>query len=91
MFTLWNKRNPLCPSTAINCGRPSPWGNPFIIGRDGTREEVIEKYRVYAIKRNALDPSWLAPLITATDVYCWCTPKACHVEVIAEILSERTK
>ncbi len=25
-------------------GRPSKWGNPFIIGKDGTREEVLEKY-----------------------------------------------
>jgi len=24
-------------------GRPSPLGNPFVIGRDGTREDVIEK------------------------------------------------
>ena len=29
----------------IYIGRPSKWGNPFSIGKDGTREEVIEKYR----------------------------------------------
>ena len=23
------------------------WGNPCVIGKDGTREEVIEKYRVH--------------------------------------------
>ena len=28
-------------------GRPSKWGNPFTIGRDGTRAEVIEKYARY--------------------------------------------
>ena len=26
-------------------GRPSIWSNPYVIGKDGTREEVIEKYR----------------------------------------------
>jgi hypothetical protein len=29
----------------VYIGRPSKWGNPFVIGRDGSREEVIEKYR----------------------------------------------
>ena len=28
----------------VYVGRPSPWGNPFVIGRDGTREEVVAKY-----------------------------------------------
>ena len=28
-------------------GRPSKWGNPFIIGKDGDREEVIALYRKY--------------------------------------------
>jgi hypothetical protein len=29
----------------VYIGRPSKWGNPFQIGRDGTRDEVIAKYR----------------------------------------------
>ena len=28
----------------VYIGRPGPWGNPFEIGTDGTREEVIAKY-----------------------------------------------
>lgn len=28
----------------IYIGRPGKWGNPFTIGKDGTREEVIVKY-----------------------------------------------
>jgi len=31
----------------VYVGRPSPWGNPFVIGRDGTREEVIAKYAAW--------------------------------------------
>ena len=26
-------------------GRPGVLGNPFVVGRDGSREEVIGKYR----------------------------------------------
>jgi hypothetical protein len=29
----------------IYIGRPSVFGNPFQIGKDGTREEVIEKFK----------------------------------------------
>ena len=29
---------------AAYIGRPSLWGNPFVIGKDGTRAEVVEKY-----------------------------------------------
>lgn len=28
----------------VYIGRPSKWGNPFTIGKDGTREEVMDKY-----------------------------------------------
>lgn len=30
---------------SVYVGRPSALGNPFVIGRDGDRETVIEKYR----------------------------------------------
>jgi hypothetical protein len=35
----------------VNVGRPSGLGNPFVIGRDGGRDEVIEKYRVWLGER----------------------------------------
>jgi hypothetical protein len=31
----------------VYVGRPSRSGNPFVIGRDGTRDEVIAKYRAW--------------------------------------------
>eukprot|EP00974_Lingulodinium_polyedra_P098607 9557112-Lingulodinium_polyedra.AAC.1 len=30
--------------------RPSVWGNPFRIGRDGSREEVVQKFEVLCRK-----------------------------------------
>ena len=39
-------RGPL-PPNARYCGRPSPLGNPFVIGRDGTRDEVCDKYEAW--------------------------------------------
>ena len=35
----------------IYIGRPSKWGNPF---KDGTRKQVIEKYRKYVLSNREL-------------------------------------
>ena len=66
-------------------GRGSMWGNPFVIGKDGTREEVIEKFEKYAEERLAKEPEWLAPL-QGKDVVCFCAPLPCHGDVILRLL-----
>lgn len=38
----------------VYIGRPSKWGNPFKIGKDGTRQEVIKKYRIMALNNKEL-------------------------------------
>jgi hypothetical protein len=68
----------------VYIGRPSKWGNPYIIGKDGTRQEVIEKYRDYILTR----PNLLAslPELEGKILGCWCSPKPCHGEVLLELL-----
>lgn len=67
----------------VYIGRPSKWGNPFTIGRDGTREEVIAKYREW-IKSQ---PRLLADLheLEGKVLGCWCSPQACHGDVLSEL------
>jgi len=67
----------------IYIGRPSKWGNPFTMGRDGTREQVIEKYRRWIMTQ----PELLAalPELKGRVLGCWCKPKACHGDVLAEL------
>jgi hypothetical protein len=31
-------------ATQLYIGRPRKWGNPFVIGRDGSRADVVAKY-----------------------------------------------
>ena len=67
----------------VYIGRGSKWGNPFRIGPDGTREEVIEKYRQMILKR----PDLLSALGELKDkaLGCYCKPLACHGDVLAEL------
>jgi hypothetical protein len=70
----------------IFIGRPSIWGNPFIIGKHGTREQVIEKYREYVLS----NPSLMAmlPELRGKRLGCYCAPKPCHGDILVELLEE---
>jgi hypothetical protein len=70
----------------IYVGRPSKWGNPFEIGKDGTRKEVIEKYRKHILN----SPDLMNDLheLDGKTLGCWCHPLPCHGDVLVELLSE---
>jgi hypothetical protein len=67
----------------VYVGRPSKWGNPYHIGKDGTRAQVIQKYREYLLS----SPHLLAKLHTPKGLRlgCYCAPLACHGDVLAEL------
>lgn len=70
----------------VYIGRPSIWGNPFEIGKDGTRKEVIEKYRRWIKKQ----PNLLKKLPSLKDkvLGCWCSPKDCHGRILIELVNK---
>jgi hypothetical protein len=65
------------------CWPPDQMGNPFVIGRDGSRDEVIAKYRAWIVRQPAL----LAALheLRGKNLVCWCAPERCHAEVLIEL------
>jgi hypothetical protein len=67
----------------VYIGRPGKWGNPFVIGRDGTREQVIAKYRQWLVSQAALVAA--LPELKGKTLGCWCAPNACHGDVLAEM------
>jgi len=68
----------------------SIWSNPFKIGMDGTREEVIEKYRRHITEMMYYNPDLRIDLLKLKGkiLGCWCKPKACHGDIIIELLRE---
>jgi len=70
----------------IYIGRPSKWGNPFEIGKDGTREQVLEKYKKYILKKPELLS--MLPQLKNEVLGCFCKPKACHGDILIELLEE---
>jgi hypothetical protein len=68
----------------IYIGRPSKWGNPFKIGRDGSREEVIHKYKDM-ITANVQLLKQIPVELKGKSLGCWCKPYPCHGDVLAEL------
>ena len=59
-------------------------GNPFVIGKDGDRSGVIEKYRQLIMKQ----PGLLKQLkeLKGKRLGCWCAPdNPCHGDVLVEL------
>jgi len=81
------------PPGAVYVGRAEPhvrlrkskWANPFHIGRDGAREEVIAKYREWL--PNQPDLMAALPELRGKDLACWCSwpNERCHAEVLLEL------
>lgn len=77
------------------CGRPSVYGNPYIIGPDGNRNQVIEKYRTYFLDKIKRDKDFEKEVLKLKDsiISCWCDyPKEdCHCRIIKEYLENNMK
>jgi hypothetical protein len=71
----------------VYIGRPSEWGNPFVIGKDGDREEVVEKYAEWLLAQPELVEKAKQEL-KGKVLGCWCSPKLCHGDILAEIANE---
>jgi len=69
---------------AVYIGRPSVWGNPFSIGKDGDREEVIAKYIAWLHENPDLVERIRRELV-GKDLICWCAPDACHGHILRDI------
>ena len=57
--------------------------NPFKIASDGTREEVIAKYRARLLKLPELMAA--LPELRGKDLTCWCAPERCQRKVLLEL------
>lgn len=59
--------------------------NPFHIGKDGNREEVLLKFAEwwYAPKQAWLRARALLEIPADAILGCWCHPQSCHGDIIA--------
>ena len=68
----------------VYIGRGSLWGNPFVIGKDGNRDEVVSKF-YYHFKNNFVEKYALhIEELRSKNLICFCNPNLCHGHILAE-------
>ena len=72
------------PPGAIYIGRGSQWGNPYVIGNHGNRDDVVDQYEEYLVNR-LRHREWTAQdlaTLHGKDLVCFCAPLRCHGDVL---------
>ena len=84
MPKVLNKNKEEIPPGSVYIGRPSKWGNRYEIDFDGTREEVLKKYREWFLAQPKLIEECIKEL-RDKDLVCYCAPKKCHGDLLLAI------
>ncbi len=84
------------PPDTVKIDRTTRWGNPFVIGKDGTREDCIALYRRFVAGNAATKrPDVLASRqfvaghiheLKGRNLACWCPLDGpCHADILLEL------
>ena len=83
----------------FRCDRSSPVGNKLYLQHEADRDYVCEEYQIQfdnmmisKSEEGKKFQEYIKKLVDAYDIhdklelFCWCTPKRCHVETIREYI-----
>lgn len=70
-------------------GQDGYFGNPFRLNPGESRGSTLEKYKKYFYKRLANDPEFKRRIhaLKGLVLGCFCKPRDCHGDIIAEYLN----
>jgi len=87
MPQVFNKHHGNAPKNAVYVGRGTPFGNRFIIGKHGNRDQVCDLYE----KESLQCPEFIEFVkrdLKGCDLVCFCAPKRCHADFLLKIANE---
>lgn len=88
------------PDGAVYVGRPSIFGNPFVVGRDGDIHQCLAQYLGYINSIQVISDGSRVALpdpaacrfmnevrkLRGKDLACWCPDgQPCHADILLEI------
>ena len=86
---VYNRRTDITPSGAVYVGRPSKWGNPFIVKYFG-RQGAIDGFLKWMNRDTGMiayvgyEPPDIEEL-KGKDLVCWCAPLPCHADILLKL------
>ncbi|MET7772054.1 DUF4326 domain-containing protein [Nocardia sp. NPDC005366] len=77
----WARRHHLF----VPIDRTSSWGNPYVLGRDGNRADVLHAHARHLTTRPDLLDRLRRGELASRVLGCWCAPKPCHGHTLTEL------
>ena len=89
------------PENTVKVDRSTPWGNPFIVGKHGTRAECVRLYAILMAGNACLSTGNVREQLESFEyvrahraelrgknLACWCPLGAqCHANILLEIVN----
>lgn len=78
------------PDGAVYVGRPSEWGNVFVVESGRTAADCVKLYRRYFVAPTLQvhGTAYFEPL-RGKDLACWCAlDQPCHADVLLELANQ---
>ena len=79
------------PKDVRYVGRPTKFGNPFIVGKHGDQQQCVDLYREWVTRDEQFSLRLqMKRELVGKHLECWCAPLPCHADVILEVISSIT-
>ena len=84
------------PANAIYVGRPTVWGNPYVVGSELMNGETLNAEKAVALYEQHLADNFnerdIRHCLRDKDLACWCAlDQPCHADVLLRIANSRPK
>ena len=84
------------PANAIYVGRPTVWGNPYVVGSELMNGETLTAEKAVALYEQHLADNFserdIRHCLHDKDLACWCAlDELCHADVLLRIANSRPK
>ena len=101
---LRRRKGWVMPNNTVKVDRTTPWGNPFVVGQHGTREECVDLFckmlaGLICLTEGPKPEAQLDYLkhvkahlaeLRGRNLACWCPPGTpCHADVLLEIANAK--
>lgn len=75
------------PDNTVYVGRPTKWGNPYVVGKDGNRWAVLGKYtKLLYLAMSDLELERALRPLRGKNLACFCPlDQPCHADVLLRL------
>lgn len=98
-FDLQSHSKALNGLDAVNVARPGKWGNPFVVGEDGTKAYCVDLYvklmagflcmssKATIAAQNEAHMQVASHLseLRGKNLACWCKSSPCHADILLKM------